>query len=173
MKRFVANVTVVVAIACVILGLAVPATRPSNCGGNTAALFVCGQFAATARINAEDDGGAFDFWRLPDDEKKRLATLAHYHWIPSATFLVRRESFNTDRGIRQIIAVCDKAYGNVPQPTLWNGYKKTPAHAAAYSDGSAGLISPAQFQSLNLADFTDASELISTNSIASSIAHQN
>ena len=163
MKRIAIQVVVVTIVVVATLSLIATATVRTNCGGNTAALFVCGEFAGMARMNSE---GTFDFSKLRDDERKHLASLVHYHWLSGASLWVRRGGFKADNDQRQIIAVLDKAYGNVPQPTLWNGYKRTPAHAVAYSDGSPGLISPAQFQSLDLSDFVDANELILTNRVA-------
>src|SRR6267143_432042 len=135
--------------AVFVLGLTLPALSPgSNCGGNSAALFVCKIYAETARIDAKDNGGVFEPAKLQGEDKKEIARLAHYHWIPDASLLVKRGAIRMEGAQRTIIAVCDKAYGNVPQPMLWNGYKKTPAHAVAYSDGSVELISAAQFKSL-------------------------
>jgi hypothetical protein len=59
--------------------------------------------------------------------------------------------------------ICDKSYDNVPMPTFWNGYKKTPGHAVAYSDGTTGVIGSSQFNELNLSEFADVSGL-DTNS---------
>src|SRR5262245_12255001 len=73
--------------------------------------------------------------------------------------LVRNNAFEPERDGRLIVAVCDTDFDNVPQPTLWNAYKRTPAHAVAYADGTRGLISPKQFRKLDLSGFIPAKEL--------------
>jgi len=133
---------------------------------------VCKTYAMIAQITAHTNEGEFNPTQSSVEDKKEIARLARYHWIPDATLLVKFGNIkmkSTQR--REIIAVCDKAYDNVPQPTFWNGYRKTPAHAVAYSDGRTELISPADFKSLNLAGFVDARALTSTNSTSRSVAY--
>ena len=163
MKKKLISIAVSGIVVVALVGIVVPATRRSNCGGNSAALFVCGEFVAIPRETAEGKGGVLDFNMKPGEEKKSLGYLAKNNEIPGASFLVKRGRHEIEEGQKQIIVVCATAYSNVPQPTLWNLYKRTPAHAVGYSDGLAELISPAQFNSLNLSDFVDARELISTN----------
>ena len=52
-----------------------------------------------------------------------------------------------------IVAVCNLEFGNVPQPTVWNGYRRTPGHAALLADGTTKVISPAEFAALDLKQF--------------------
>ena len=50
---------------------------------------------------------------------------------------------------RQIVIVSARVYDNVPVPAPWNIFYRNAAHAVGYSDGTTGLISEAEFDSLN------------------------
>jgi hypothetical protein len=60
------------------------------------------------------------------------------------------------------VIVCGKEFDNVPA-SFWTFHRKNPAGAVGYSDGTTGLISPAQFTNLNLNGFVFISSL-ATNS---------
>lgn len=60
---------------------------------------------------------------------------------------------------REILAICDTAFSNVPQPTFWNGFKKTPGHAVAYGDGTTGLVSEREFNQMTFSEFVDVDSL--------------
>lgn len=143
-----------------LLGLLLPGLARSNCGGNSAALSRCGQFATLARIEAEENGGRFDLTKLSDWGKNDLKLLTRPDWVSDAAILVRKDTFEPEQSGRLLIAVCDTPFNNVPQPTIWNGYKRTPAHAVAYADGSRGLISPGEFRKLDLSVFVSAKQLV-------------
>jgi hypothetical protein len=61
------------------------------------------------------------------------------------------------------VVLCLREFANIPRPTIWNFYHKNPAHAVGYSDGTSGLISPAECTTLNLIGFVPAANLV-TNS---------
>lgn len=53
---------------------------------------------------------------------------------------------------RQVVAVCDKPFDNVPR----RFFGKAPlTHAIAFADGTTGLISSEEFSKLDLAGFVD------------------
>lgn len=66
-----------------------------------------------------------------------------------------------------VVAVCNREFSNVPQPTFWNGFRKTPGHAALLSDGTTKVISPVQFASLDLTNFVSVKSLPGGDKVAS------
>jgi len=144
--------------AFVLIGVFLPFTHPSNCGGNSAALADCKLSVLTLRVVSEDKGEKFNLYSLSASDSAQIVQFASDHWISGAKIFVRTNII-LDSNPRQILIVCEHAFDNVPQPTIWNGYRKNPAHAVAYSDGSTGLITPKQFKDLDLSGFVDASKL--------------
>lgn len=152
-----------VIMAIVAAGFVLPVVfgKTSNCGQNSSALNVCKFELLELRLASEKIGPIFNLDQMPATEKADLIRYSKDHWIPEAKILIKT-NINLRSVTKQIVMVCDTFYSNVPQPRLWNGYRVNPAHAVGYSDGSSGLISPAEFKKLNLSEFIDAS-LISTN----------
>jgi hypothetical protein len=132
--------------------------RATNCGGNSAALFRVQEYALMVRVGAMDSSNhIFQVNKVMPEQRQRLAELAHYYWIPGARFLVSTAPWSEQEpGPRRIIIVCDTPYRNVPQ--RWIG-SSPPAHAVGYSDGSTGLISPAEFAALDRSLFAFLDEL--------------
>jgi hypothetical protein len=106
------------------------------------------QYALLASVGATDSPDhTFRVGTATAEQRKELAELTHYFWIPSARFLVSTASMSErESQPRRVIVVCDTPYSNVPR--RWIG-SAPPAHAAGFSDGSAGLISPAEFAALD------------------------
>ncbi len=69
-------------------------------------------------------------------------------------FLIRTNFLWSAATNREIVIVCQRRYDNVPTPAPWNLFHNTPAHAVGYSDGTTGLISPEEFDSLFIYGFT-------------------
>jgi hypothetical protein len=132
--------------------------QSTNCGGNTAALFACKMVGLTACTSSSDASDTFNLQALQTEERAEISRFADYHWTTGAHYLLRT-NFVLHATPRQIIVVCEHRYSNVPQPNFWNLHRKTPAHAVAYSDGSTGLISPAEFKKLDLSGFLDIARL--------------
>jgi len=132
--------------------------RPTNCGGNSAALGACSylarsvQFVRDERLSTEPLSLASVRIALGDADLNVRVTTS---WIASATFLVRNPELPlpTPPSEPVIIAVCSRSYSNVPEPTIWNLYSTRPSHAVGYSDGSWGLITPEEYAALDLASF--------------------
>ncbi len=127
----------------------------TNCGGNTAALHTCQQFAVLFEENA---GGKAQFSisalaLTASSEEIVRSTRAP---MASAEFLVLDPSKPVAVGKHDVIFVCARPFGNIPRPTIWNLYRANTAYAAAFSDGTAGLISPEGFAALDKTGFVDA-----------------
>jgi hypothetical protein len=153
----------IIVLATVLTGVFLPAiSTPSNCGGNSAALSVCRMCALTVRMGFDGGQGTFDIHNPPEANKSELINICSNHWIPDANFLIKT-NVSLDAEHKTVIIVCDHRYSNVPQPTFWNDYRKNPAHAVGYSDGSTGLITPKQFSELNLAEFIQITRLQTNN----------
>ena len=161
-KKKLVTVCLLAVGAAIVLGCVLPVlATPSNCGGNSAALNKCRNYGLSVRIQAAESEGIFDPTALGKWAHEEVEHLADGHWIGNATILVRKGRFKPEQDNKTIIAVCDTAFDNVPQPTIWNLYSKTPAHAVTYSDGSAGLISPVEFGRLDLSNFVPAKDFVS------------
>jgi hypothetical protein len=149
------------AIGAVAVSALVPLGYTTNCGGNSAALARVREYALLVRMTVADSPEhSFRVGEVTPEQRKQLAELAHYHWISDARFLVSTAALS-DQGSqpKRIIVVCDTPYCNVPRH--WIG-SAPPAHAAGYSDGSASLISPAEFAALDRSSFNFLDELYPT-----------
>jgi len=153
------------AIGAAVVSAVIPITYASNCGGNSAALFVVSTYATIARMAAEESGDhTFRATAVTPEQRGQLADIARYHWIPSARFLISTTPLSSQQSLpRRIIAVCDTPYRNVPQHRIGWWIIPAPAtHAAAFSDGSTALISPAEFAALGRSSFKFLDELYPT-----------
>ena len=142
--REVLKAVAVLAIAVVVFErLVLPAVAPTkNLTGNQAALAMCKWELATWKAYQPRRPG-FDFHQLPDDQKRRVVMFGL-----NQDFIIRT---NFDWGTatnREIVIVCQREYDNVPVPAPWNLLYRNPAHAVGYSDGTTGLISPADYANL-------------------------
>lgn len=133
--------------------------RPSNCGGNSAALNVCSEYAITLRLLLSDETKRIAVLELAPTNKANLAIAAQSHWIPDASFLIKTNIDFINPG-NDLVIVCSRPYGNLPQPTLWNGYRKTWAHAVGYLSGESKLMSPEEFGRLDTSQCVAVSKLI-------------
>jgi hypothetical protein len=134
----------------ILLALAAPSflARTSNCGGNSAALFVCKNYALIFELSRSDSAELqFSVTNVAAQYHAQLGQLARYHWVPNARFLVSTASVSRDGQDKpRLIVVCDTPYGNVPQRQF---FKAPFTHAVGYADGSTALISPAEFARLD------------------------
>ena len=133
--------------------------RGSNCGGNSAAKNVCYLVSIEARILADEMDNKFDFYRLNEEQVKSLSDAAlTRHWTPNAKYLLRKGPVSLGTNTHEVVVVCDTAYGNVPQPSIWNLHRRTLRHAVCYSDGTSGWLTPSQYKDLNQAQFFELPE---------------
>lgn len=88
----------------------------------------------------------------------RFLKLGENHWTGVAQYWVRTNNI-ASKSSTQIVVFCEQEFDNVPQPTLLNLYKRTPAYAVGFADGSTKLIPPADFAHLDKKDFTPLATL--------------
>lgn len=127
--------------------------RTSNCGGNSAAASNCRNIVLDVRVEASDSDEVFNFEHISQDTRSDLARLSSNMWTAGAKYLLRSGQIHTGEGTHEIVVVCDTPYDNVPQPTIWNLHRRTLRHAAGYSDGSIGWLTPAEFAGLSKSNF--------------------
>jgi hypothetical protein len=145
-----------------VLSVAIP--HKSNCGGNSAALASVHCYVLFARAAADDNTDRqFRILNATQEQREQLSHLARGPWIPRGSMLVTRMPLLAEARARSIVVVCNKPFTNVPE--RWLG-SAPPTHAVGYSDGSTGLISPAEFAALNLSAFVALDEVRSNDSIA-------
>ena len=157
MKKKTAIVIGLILLVGMLVAMILPLlTSASNCGGNSYALVACANYVTITHMAVDD--GESDISKLGEVEKSDAAKLAKSSWISDADFLVRT-NFTSTNTSRMVAIVCEESFGNVPQPTLRNFYRKNPAHAVGYSDGSTSLISPVEFKALDLNGFIHLSSL--------------
>ena len=140
--------------------------RTTNCGGNSYALSGCKVIGAVASMLAEESSNSFNVLKFPYTNSSYMIKLAQREDF-GGDFLIKT-NFVSDSPKREIILVCKKQFDNVPQPTVWNLFRRNPAHAVCYSDISTALISPQQFAELDLTDFIPLSSLatnLATNAV--------
>lgn len=149
---------IVVGIPAVLLVAAfllLPAlARPSNCGGNSAALSACKSVVTCFRlIGLERGDEPVAITTLSASERAYFRQIAGLNWLRSSKVLVSTSAVTiADQQSTAIVAVCDKAFDNVPRRV----FGKAPlTHAVAYTDGTVGLLPLQDFQRLDLSQFID------------------
>ena len=157
-KRKIFTVVLSLGLCALCAAMFLPAlARPSNCGGNSAALDSCRMIVISMKLAVTNET-TFDLSLLEPSDREYVFRVANNHWTPTARYWLRTNNFDGTTQ-KQIIAVCDVVYDNVPQPTVWNFYHKNPRHAVGYADGTGGLISAAEFSQRKLAEFMDLTSL--------------
>lgn len=156
----ISNMLVLTALISVSLVILRTTPQPSNCGGNSAALGAVKTYAILVKLANEQPGEArltvatATKWQRAD-----LDYIARAH--PYARFRVSPESFASQQsGPRHVIMVCDRAFTNVPR---YKFGEAPPTHAAAFSDGTTGLISVAEFQKLGRASLVSLDRLLAAD----------
>ena len=142
---------VVLICAAVLLPLL---ARPTNCGGNSAALTACEDIALSLQIISSDHGDkSFSVSDLGPAEREYFRRVAGLSWLPDSKILVAPGPIVLRaQQPKMIIAVCDRPFDNVPRRL----FGKAPAtHAVAYSDGSTGLITVGEFRRSDFSRFVD------------------
>ena len=136
-------------------------THSTNCGGNSAALAQVGNIATFARDFAMyAPGRSFDFTADDAVQREDLAQMSRDSWLHGARFLVSTAPIaEHETQPHRVIVVCDTPYRNVPRRRFISA---PPTHAAAFADGSTGLISTAEFAALDRSQFKPLDELYPT-----------
>ena len=146
--------------AVVVVAGALPSllARPANCGGNSAALNNCKHILVYSSLFASTNSFLPDGHQMETEDRDGFLKLGEYHWTGAAQYWVRTNNF-TSKSPTQIVVFCEQKFDNVPQPTFLNLYKRTPAYAVGFADGSTRLISPADFAHFDKHDFTPLATL--------------
>ena len=168
-NRTILVASTLVLTAFAVFGLLVIDSSVSNCGGNTAALHVCKNFLLTLIVHgyeSEEDG--FDEVTIntltSDLTSEELAALFE-SMSGSAQYSILNPDATISIDKRVPVIVCDVEFNNVPKPTIWNLFRRTTAYAVGYTDGSAELITPQQYQQLNRANFITSEQWIHQRSL--------
>jgi hypothetical protein len=132
--------------------------RSSNSGGNSAALNNCKLILVYAKLSAGTNSFLPNASLMSVEERNQFFKLSENHWTGEAQYWVRTNGLNL-ASLTQIVVFCEQEFDNVPQPTFFNLYKRTPAYAVGFADGSTRLIAPPDFARLNKNDFAPLSAL--------------
>lgn len=128
--------------------------------GNRRTLFTCRAFLRDAK-NLTSKNADLDFGKLSGKDKYKLTHRARDFDFLAKTNFVWETNTN-----KEIMIVCSRSFDNVPQPSLFNFYRRNRAHAVGYSDGTTALISPQQFTNINLSGFVSLSSLITNSTLS-------
>ena len=146
-------VFVVAVIVLMIFALLLPAySGPGPANGH--ALLNCRRTIETWK-SASTNSPNFDLFHLSQDNKRNTVWLFSDYLDP----LFKTNFVWGNASNREVVIVCRKKFADLHKPGFWNSFLPNPAHAVAYSDGTAELISPKQFASLNLNGFASLSNL--------------
>jgi len=118
----------------------------TNCGGNSAALVYTGETAAF--IGMELEGNAHTSHAMFVDlvPPSVWHSAFNFGWgVKSYWVLKKIDSSETGP-----VVICAQCFENVPKPTIWNLYRKSPAFAAGFLRGRARLLEMQEFNSLDL-----------------------
>jgi hypothetical protein len=135
------KIVAVLGIAAVVFYryVVVPDEKPT---GNAAVLAMCG-WELSAWKGYQANRPRFNFHELSADQKRRVIIYGLNHDLMIRTNFPWSTATN-----REIVILSQRQFDNVPTPAPWNLFRRNPAHAVGYSDGTTGLISPAEFDSL-------------------------
>lgn len=141
-------------VVIVVVSLVTFTTQSSNCGGNSAALTACQNYIGVLHAWDHDHPNeAFRYRDASRELQEEFTNLAGADWIRSARLLTKLENVRVDpHGAKQVVIACDRAYDNVPQRRFW---WSPMMHAVGYSTGEVGLISPSEFEQLDLTGYVD------------------
>lgn len=145
LREFIKIVAIVGIAVAAFYFFVLPALDPTKkLAGNRAALAMCRWELTTWRAY-QTNSPVFDFHQLTDDQKRRVIMFGL-----NQDFSIRTNFVWGDEPSRKIVIVSARVYDNVPVPPPWNLLWRNAAHAVGYSDGTTGLISPEEFDRLNL-----------------------
>ncbi|WP_353565346.1 hypothetical protein [Haloferula sargassicola] len=131
--------------------------KTTNCGGNTAALSACRSAGERLWSALYEERLPLDPATMSKSDRESFSSLSGLSWLGSGTVLVARQLTGEDR---QLVAVCDKAFDNVPEKRLG----RAPfTHAVAFADGTTALLSEAEYARLDLSGFLDVRKLGTEN----------
>jgi hypothetical protein len=130
------------------------------CGANGDAWYCCAGFAGWLQLRfARHPSQEVLIAEAPEDERACLLAHARRGW-GGARFLVLDRPFRQGTAsARQVVYVCDRAYGTASAPTL---FPAPPKHAAVFSDCTVGLLSTSEFAALDWSLYRDLADFFPT-----------
>ena len=141
-------VIVVILLALLLVGLPV-ITRCTNCGGNSAALAYTAQVATYVSMAIEnrqtEAPTAFSSLVPPSSWPE----VFQFGWGVKS-YWVRKDITPSETGP---IVVCAQCFGNVPQPTVWNLYRRNPSFAAGFLRARSRLLHMTEYNSLDFNEY--------------------
>jgi len=150
-----------VVIAFVLLMAAVLAPRTTNCGGNSAALTMCGTISKIfLLVSAEHDNQPVSIADMNASEREEFAGLSLPDEWEARILVTSGKVGATKPSPTTIVAVCDRPFNNVPWPLIG---RAPLAHAVAYETGGTGLLSVEEFGRLDLTGFVDVRSIPGVN----------
>jgi len=138
---------------------AIPLT--TNCGGNTAARNYVHVVAFTMIMVADESPEKqFVIASAAPEELKVLASSTVGWGVREGDIRISTKPLHLDdKSPRQIIAVCDRPFTNVPQYMF---RRAAPSHAVAFSDGSTALVSAREYAALDRGSFVPLHDFVSS-----------
>ncbi len=139
-----------------VVGFLLPAAPHTNCSGNTEALFLVGCCGSRLLKNAEArPDHLFSLVGATTAERSDPADHGEFSMSKGRILVTTAPIEARYRSPRTILAVCDRPFTYVPRLDR----RSPPAHAVAYSDGSCGLISVAEYSTLDLGSYIPVDQL--------------
>ncbi len=142
MKKTIPIVAVVLIIlAVILLGM----DQSTNCGRNSAALSYTGKVSSCVRatlMERELDGPAPFASLVPSTS---WSEVFRFGWGVKS-YWVKKEITSSDSSP---IVICAQYFDNVPQPTLWNLYRRNPSFAAGFLLTRSRLLDRTEYNSID------------------------
>lgn len=125
-------------------------SRSTNCGGNSAALAYTHHIAQYARMAIDQ--------RQNDSQTSFESLVPVSSWPEVFRFGWGVKSYWVRKEIEpsqlEPVVVCAQCFGNVPQPTIWNFYRRNPRFAAGFLNNRSKLLDMAEYNSLDFNKYT-------------------
>jgi hypothetical protein len=136
----------------------------SNCGGNNAAqAYVRGVAATMFLFAVERPERQFNLASATPQQRRALASCAVGWGISGSDILISTRPLDVaNDSDRQIVAICDRPFTNVPQYMF---RRAAPSHAVAFSDFSTTLMSAREYAALDRSSFVPLNEIDRPRSI--------
>ena len=142
-----------IVMAFVLVGAALLAPNTTNCGGNSAALTICGSISKVFfLVSAEHDNQAVSIADMSASEREWFAGLALPESWEARILVTPGKAGGANPSPAAIVAICDKPFNNVPRRMIG---RAPLAHAVVYGTGRTGLLSVEEFERLDLTGFVD------------------
>lgn len=136
---------IVVGITAALLLLVLPISRWSNCGGNTVAVAYTSQVAMCMKMAINE--------RQTDAPATFDSLIPPSSWPEVFQFGCGVKSYWVLKNITPLesgpVIICAQFFDNVPQPTIWNLYRRNSAFAAGFLREHARLLDETEYNSLD------------------------